>query len=57
MKSKTYIEVCVLKVLKNIENIFFIEITWAYFQENLIHFDIHDLPWRKIKIKRLKNIF
>ena len=32
------IEVCVLKVLKNIENKFFIENTWAYFQENILIF-------------------
>ena len=29
----SYIEVCFLKVLKNIENTFFIENTWAYFQK------------------------
>ena len=52
MKSKTYIEVCVLKVLKSIENKFLIENTWAFFQENLAHFDIHALPWRKIKRKQ-----
>ena len=45
------IEVCNLKVLKNIENKFFFENTWAYFQVNLTHFDIHALPWRKIKRK------
>ena len=45
------IEVCLLKVLKNIENKFFFENTWAYFQVNLTHFDIHALPWRKINRK------
>ena len=45
------IEVYFLKLLKNIENKLFFVITWAYFQENIGHFDIHALTLRKIKRK------
>ena len=33
---------------KNIENKLFFKNTWAYFQVNLTHFDIHALPWQKL---------
>ena len=45
------IEVLFLKMLKNIENKCFFVNTWVYFQENIIHFDIHALTFRKIKRK------
>ena len=49
------IEVCLFKVIKNLENKLFFVITWAYFQENLGYFDIHALTLRKIKRKWKKN--
>ena len=47
----------VLKVLKNIENKFFIENTWrhlGFFKEKLTLYDIHALPnlGEKLKVKR-----
>ena len=42
------IEVYLLKVLKNIENQLVFVNTWAFFLENLGHFDIHALPLQKI---------
>ena len=51
------IEVCFLKVLKNIANKFFFVNTWAYFQENIGHFNINALPFRKIKRKWKKFSF
>ena len=38
--SVSNIEVCFLKLLKYIENKSFFVISWAYFQENIGHFDI-----------------
>ena len=45
------IEVLFLDTLKNIENKCFFVNTWVYFQENIIHFDIHALTFQKIKRK------
>ena len=45
------IEVLFLKMLKNIKNKCFFVNTWVYFQENIIHFDIHALTFQKIKTK------
>ena len=45
------IEVCLLKVIKNIENELFFVNTCAFFQENLGHFHNHALTFQKIKRK------
>ena len=55
--SVSNIEVCLLKVLKNIENKLFFVVSWAYFQEKIGHFDIHALTLRKIKRKWKKISF
>ena len=43
-------------MLKNIENKGFFVNTWVYFQENILHFDIHALTLQKIK-RKLKIFF